>query len=243
MKSSVEHEMPPPSDGALVGMTGSIERLSRLALVLRAPLKPPVVERVLEYSQRMKSDGFEGVIIELLNWRYNQPFAKFQMAESLRVQLASSIVYRRARLIHELSNITDVDCGKIDEAGPGSETTFGEFRDHQDDALLGMSERALEKLETQQVVAQPPRLQVQISTTDTSSTSLQQETRNTLVAEQSGHNSDPDASSSNFNSHNPSRASGYPPAPAVPLGHSAAKCTICGKLQRAEILTDTNRWR
>ncbi len=52
---------------------------------------------MLRSSRRREPDGFDEVIFALVKWR----FPVETMAESLQVQLASSIIYRRNRLVYQ----------------------------------------------------------------------------------------------------------------------------------------------
>ncbi|RSL48343.1 hypothetical protein CEP54_012970 [Fusarium duplospermum] len=83
------------SDGAIVGIAGAMDRLNRLAHIIRRSSKPSKVERVLDFARKRQPGDFGNKILDLIKSKFHS------MAESLQVQLASSIVYRRNRLLYQ----------------------------------------------------------------------------------------------------------------------------------------------
>lgn len=84
-------------DGIMFGITGAIDRLDRLAKVIRHAPRSDEVERVRNFAakQDAKSEAsFSTIISSIL--RFIFPKAE----ETLRTQLAESIIYRRHRLLY-----------------------------------------------------------------------------------------------------------------------------------------------
>ena len=95
----VHHESPDAaakSDVALHGIAASIERLHRLAVVIRQPLRRDEVEKVQKFASRRDPDGFDDLIFAAIDFKFGE-----HATETLRVQLAKSVVYRRNRLMYQ----------------------------------------------------------------------------------------------------------------------------------------------
>ncbi|KAL8420551.1 hypothetical protein RB594_003366 [Gaeumannomyces avenae] len=209
-------------DVAIIGISGSIDRLSRLALVIRTASKPDHVEKVLRFSRRQESDGFDKVIFALIKWR----FPIDNMAESLQVQLASSIAYRRSRLLYNFKHEMKLSADRND--GTDTETTPTEAPDTWRATLAAIP--------GQRKAGQPP--QPRHPTTKAAATAAGP-AHPTQSLRDDGVKSDASSSRSN----NPFTVARYPEPPTVPPGHSDAQCTICCKPQQRRILTDKKRWR
>ncbi|SPO05897.1 uncharacterized protein DNG_08586 [Cephalotrichum gorgonifer] len=189
------------SDGAIIGITGSIDRLSRLALIIRASSKPEGVERILRSSRKREPDGFDDVIFALVKWRF-PPVDPTD--ESLQVQLASSIIYRRNRLRYQFRHETKLSADRNDET------------------------------ESETVPTEPPVATQKQSDTGQPALAQRLAAKDTLLKQvlthrvpeglrEGGAKSD-DASSSRSN--NPFINAEYPQAPAVPPGHSDSKLHV-----------------
>ncbi|GAP84977.2 putative serine threonine protein kinase [Rosellinia necatrix] len=83
----------PKSDGILYGITGSIDRLHRLAIAMQYPPRTDKVDRVRNFASKQAPDDFYDLILTRLEYVF--PSAE----KTLRAELAESIVYRRHRLL------------------------------------------------------------------------------------------------------------------------------------------------
>lgn len=72
------------------------------------------MEKVLKYSQNQHPDGFERIIILIIDFKF--PDAP----KSLRMQLVRSIIYRRNRLRYQQSHQSKLATERIDENEPVS---------------------------------------------------------------------------------------------------------------------------
>lgn len=102
----------PEPSGAVYGILGAIDRLHRLAATIRHPSRSDDVDRVQKYSQRQPSDGFDEIILLIINFKF--PDAP----ESLRIQLVKSIIYRRNRLRYHQNHQSKLATERKDAAAP-----------------------------------------------------------------------------------------------------------------------------
>lgn len=208
------------TDGAIIGITGSIDRLSRLALMIRASSKTDEVDRVRRWSQNQKPDGFGEVILAMIKHRFSSEI--FSMAESLQVQLATSIVYRRNRLLyqtrHESKLRADRNKENISESSP---TTL------QQDA----SRRVFESVHEDTTGLLPSQGSQPLQQSGQSAAS----SAHTYTISQRHRRLVSDAAS--VYSVDPHIAAQYPEPPQNKI------CNLCGKVQPLRILMDENHWR
>ncbi|KAK2772560.1 hypothetical protein CKAH01_13940 [Colletotrichum kahawae] len=128
------------NDSVMVGIEGAMDRLSRLALIIRSSNKTSNFQSVLKHSRSRGPDGFDDLIMALVRWRFgpteaNNCQAQFGMPESLQLQLASSIIYRRNRLVYEFRRQRKFEADRDRE--DVSETTLSELpEDHDQRAAL-----------------------------------------------------------------------------------------------------------
>jgi hypothetical protein len=225
------------NDGAMTGITGSIDRLSRLALIVRASSKPEKVEQVLRYSRKRNTDGFDDVIFALVKWRFVAEDGTPTMAESLQVQLASSIIYRRNRLMYEFRHETKFGADRNDETL--SETTLTEL---PDSARRAAQTSITDPRQTSQLT-QPQHFSNReaAAITPAAPSLLRQALLHGKAQGSKGRDADGDVSS--VRSVNPFIAAEYPKAPVVPVGHSDAMCTLCNKPQKRAVLANDKDWR
>lgn len=212
----------PAEDGAMIGIHGSIDRLSRLALIIREPAKPADMEKILQHKRSRGSDFFGEVVLVLLKNR----FSPHVMTESLLVHLASSVVYRRDRLIYQYRREAKFSAHRNDETV--SETDFSKISIREVGSVLGDLNRPQERQNQAQGPVLPHPLlnkaKGEASTTESKST-------NTVI-----HNDSVSESSSTC-SNNPWIAGEYPKAP------EDGKCTYCGKLLQEDVYKDEKQWR
>ncbi|EWZ85597.1 serine/threonine protein kinase [Fusarium oxysporum f. sp. lycopersici MN25] len=212
----------PAEDGAMIGIHGSIDRLSRLALIIREPAKPADMEKILQHKRSRGSDFFGEVVLALLKNR----FPPHVMTESLLVHLASSVVYRRDRLIYQYRREAKFSAHRNDDTV--SETDFSKMSIREVGSVLGDLNRPQERQNQAQGPVLPHPLlnkaKGEASTTESKST-------NTMI-----HNNSVSESSSAC-SNNPWIAGEYPKAP------EDGKCTYCGKLLQEDVYKDEKQWR
>lgn len=213
----------------MIGITGSVDRLSRLALIIRASSKPESIERVLKFSRKREPDGFDDVIFALVKWRFAAPI----VAESLRIQLASSIIYRRNRLLYRLRR--EMNFGADRNSDAVSETTLTEFPGKAGRAAIA------DAMERPQDGQRTQALHLATKAAAAPSTLLRQVQMQSVGDGKKGLRIESDASS--VRSNNPFAPAEYPRAPKVPVGRSDAKCTICSKPQSREILEHEKKWK
>lgn len=204
----------------MIGITGSIDRLSRLALMIRASSKTDEVDRVRRWSQNQKPDGFDGVILAMINHRFSSE--TFDMAESLRVQLASSIVFRRNRLLyqarHEMKLRADRNEENYSQSAPTVplNTTFQK-------ALETVLEEQVEQLPNQENL--PPQQSGRAAASSPHTHTATQRHRGKKLGAASTY------------SVNPHIAAQYPKLPPTEI------CELCGKAQPREVLKYEHLWR
>ncbi|KAK3361554.1 hypothetical protein B0T24DRAFT_110496 [Lasiosphaeria ovina] len=221
------------NDGAMIGITGSMDRLGRLGLIIRASSKPDEVDRVLKFSRKGEPDGYDELIFALVKWRF--PVDK--MAESLQIQLASSIIYRRNRLRYNFRHEAKLSADRED--GTDSETALTK--------LPGNAWQAARiAMGAQHEPGEPARPQhldnkVPVAMAPAASNLLRQVLTHQVPRGLGKDGASSDASSSRSN--NPFLSAEYPKPPTVPPNHSDAKCTICRKPQARRLLVDAKKWR
>lgn len=215
------------NDAAMVGITGSMNRLGRLAFIIRTPSKPAAVDRVLQFSRKRQPDGFGDVILALIKWR----FPVETMAESLQVQLASSIVYRRNRLLYQLNHEAKLSAERDDCSI--SETNFTRPLSHVWREPLAVPE--------QHQTTVPAQAQRPVTAAPAASPILRRTLLHKIPEISIDDETKADASSSRSN--NPFTAAEYPQAPVVPAEESDAKCTICRVPKPRAILVNNKKWR
>lgn len=208
-------------DAALVGILGSVDRLGRLALLVRAPSKPDEMQRVLNSRLKREPDGFEKVILTLINYKFSSEKG-CSMPESLQRQLASSVAYRRDRLIYELRHDkklgADRNESNVSESAP---TVMGK--------LPEMSPPTLPKVNKNKGrVSQIREQQAHTSYSQAKS----------LLRPQTGSV----ASSLSSYSPNPFITAEYPNPPMIPSDRLEADCTYCRKGVAREVLGDKKKW-
>ncbi|KAF2969199.1 hypothetical protein GQX73_g4309 [Xylaria multiplex] len=96
LRRNLEHNMSGTTlvgDASLYGITGAIDRLERLRVMITLPPLTDEIHHVREFAKRQAPDDFYDVT--LMEMKFLFPEAE----ESLRVQLARSIVYRRHRIL------------------------------------------------------------------------------------------------------------------------------------------------
>ncbi|KAI1125118.1 hypothetical protein F5Y10DRAFT_268459 [Nemania abortiva] len=131
-------------DDALYGITGAIERLERLAMVIRPFPQVDEVDRVRNFASKQKPDGFYDAILATIEFLF--PGAE----KTLQVQLTESIVYRRHRLLWNRRNskvfgrqIADTE----DRSSTGKQLSLGKGprvgSTHQQRSLLGFKPESL----------------------------------------------------------------------------------------------------
>ena len=215
------------NDGAMVGITGSMDRLGRLAFIIRTPSKPAAVERVLRFSRKRQPDGFGDVILALIKWR----FPAETMAESLQVQLASSIVYRRDRLLYQVNHEAKLNAERDDCSI--SVTDLTKPPSHVWREALAVPEQHQTTVPTQ---AQRPA---------TAAPAASPLLRQVLLhrAPESSRDDETKTDATSSRSNNPFIAAEYLEAPAVPPGQADAKCTIRRVPKPRAILVNRKKWR
>lgn len=229
---------------AMTGIKGSMDRLGRLALMIREPSKPESIEKILDYSRRRNPDGFESIILALIRWRFGCANSDSQndayvMPDSLQVQLASSIIYRRNRLIYEFRREVkfhaERDYEDISEntlAGPPQRNTDGTPGPKQVDShSWPQPEKMLQVLDSS--VANPRSSNPALG--------LLRDLPERMLGPTSEHESGFYSSSVYFN--NPFISSERLEPPIVPPGHLGRNCTICYKYQSKEVLENNRKWR
>lgn len=85
-------------DAGMYGIVGALDRLNRLATVVRRFLTIREGERVLDFAVKQPSNDFRRIISSTIQFLYPTS------AESLRAQLVDSIVYRRQRILWRRRN-------------------------------------------------------------------------------------------------------------------------------------------
>lgn len=214
----------------MVGIMGSTDRLSRLAHVIRAAAKTDEVERVQRWSQNREPDGFGELILAMIKQRFSSE--KSSMAESLQLQLASSIIYRRNRLLyqarHEMKLRADRDEENYSESAPSV-------------LLDSTRRRALETIHEDPLEEQPSRISQPASQPVQQAQSPSEMTRYTHTISPPRRGPESDAAS--FYSVNPHTTAQYPKPPQLPPGHGQGICNLCGKMQPRKDLTEEARWR
>ncbi|KAG4292644.1 hypothetical protein FPRO06_12132 [Fusarium proliferatum] len=80
-------------DGSMYGISGSVDRLYRLAVVIRQSPRTDEVERVRKFASKQEPDGFANLVSAIV--RFCFPDAE----KTLHAQLVESIVYRRHRML------------------------------------------------------------------------------------------------------------------------------------------------
>ena len=215
------------NDAAMAGITGSMDRLGRLAFIIRTPSKPAAVERVLRFSRKRQPDGFGDVILALIKWR----FPAETMAESLQVQLASSIVYRRNRLLYQVNHEAKLNAERDDCSISVTNLTMP--LSHVWREALAVPEQHQTTITTQ---AQRP-----VTAAPAASPLLRQALLQKVPESFIDDETKTDATSSRSN--NPFTAAEYPQAPIVPAEQSDAKCTICHVPKPRAILVNSKKWR
>lgn len=220
-----------------------MDRLSRLALMIRSSHKTSNVQSVLEYSRSRGPDGFDDLIMALIRWRFRSAKtencqAQFGMPQSLQFQLGSSIIYRRNRLIYELKRKKTLEADRRRE--DVSETTISELPedtqriDLADEMKMRETDRISRRLpeafpEGLNARSSPPKSLLQTILTG-SMARIRQDDEATSYA------------STNC-SINPRVAAAYPKAPEIPQGHEVVRCSICFKPQPRKIVNDEKLWR
>jgi hypothetical protein len=221
-------EVAAKNDGAMVGITGSMDRLGRLAFIIRTPSKPAAVERVLRFSRKRQPDGFGDVILALIKWR----FPAETMAESLQVQLASSIVYRRDRLLYQVNHEAKLNAERDD-----CSISVTNLTSPQSDVWR----EALAVPEQHQTTV--PTQAQRIATAAPAASSLHRQALLHGKVPESSRNDDTKSDATSSRSNNPFIAAEYPEAPVVPRQQSDAKCTICHVPKPRAILVNKKKWR
>lgn len=213
---------PHEKDGAMMGISGSVDRLSRLALMIRAPAKPDDVEKILQHKRKRAPDFFGEVAMALVSNR----FPSDVMAEALQTQLASSVAYRRDRLIYQYRREAKFSAHRDDHAI--SETDFSKMSMRAGGAVMD----ELTPQQEHQGETEPP---------DFLQTSLNKaKGQESLIKGRSGNilrQNDPVSETSSSRSNNPWVSGEYPKAP------QDGKCTICGKSLQKKISTDKGLWK
>src|SRR3569833_3335661 len=83
-------------DRVMYGISGSIDRLHRLAIAIRRPLRTDEVERVETFAEKRDPDDFDKVIAAIIDFLFGA-----HAPQPLRDQLTRSILYRRTRLLYQ----------------------------------------------------------------------------------------------------------------------------------------------
>lgn len=210
-------------------MIGSIERLCRLALLVVPSSRPVEVQNVLKSRRQRGPDGFDEVILALMKWR----FPTSTMAESLQLQLASSVVYRRDRLLYfakqEAKLIADRDRDNVSSTAP---------------SVQRLVDAGVTKVPQQHAMSREATLPGHLSEArppiaNRSGGRLEYKLH---LRETPGHEPSLVETSSTY-SDNPHTAAQYPNPPKVPAGHLQAKCTFCCKPQSKNLFNTDKAWR
>lgn len=231
---------PVEEDGAMVGITGAMDRLDRLAFIIRTTSRPKQdeVQRVLDSRLKREPDGFDEVIFALIKHRFPTEVA----APSLQTQLASSIIYRRNRLIHQAKHEAKLqaerdnpDCEYSDTAPTLPQNGVGD--DAMQSGLLGNipEDGEMQMDDAAQKTAADANMVIFVQG-DTNAP-LAGARHSTLMPKAA-----PSDTSSVY-SNNPFLEAKYPAPPTVPRGQMQAICNLCCKPQPRETFIDKRRWR
>lgn len=183
---------------------------------------------MLESRRKRKPDSFDEVIIALVKWRF--PVDK--MPETLQLQLASSIVYRRDRLIYQSKHEEKLNADRVDDnysesAPTGLQKNARDWRA----ALLPVPE---ERTAYQGSQPQTPR-----GDANPASGPALAPNRLEYLRLRQGPKSDQSSSHST----SPFISAQYPKPPMVPAGHSEGKCNLCCKPLPKMVFTNEKKWR
>lgn len=197
-----------------------MERLGRLALLIRAPSKSDEVQRVLNSRQKREPDDFEKVILALINHTFSSDQG-WKMPESLQLQLASSVAYRRDRLIYEWKHDQKLSADRNESNVSESAPTVMAKR--VSELLAPMLPKVSESQGRVSQVGQQP------------AHATHSQPRSTVRPKiHSG-------ASSSYST-NPLRTAEYPDAPTIPPGHLEMDCTYCRRILAKKVLEDKKQW-
>jgi hypothetical protein len=109
----------PGSDGAIYGILGSIDRLHRLAATIRQPASSDDMEKVQNFARKQGPDAFDDIVFLIINFKFPRA------AETLQIQLAKSVIYRRNRLRYQQSHQIKLATSRKDENPAANPLTLG----------------------------------------------------------------------------------------------------------------------
>src|SRR3569833_2037448 len=220
-------------DRVMYGISGSIDRLHRLAIAIRRPLRTDEVERVETFAEKRDPDDFDKVIAAIIDFLFGA-----HAPQPLRDQLTRSILYRRNRLLYQRKHQA-----KLEKERP-TETTH-DFPSVPEE-VLGVP-RTVPVAEAQLEGTSPnTRKQVHFSAeTAASKTEPSKRIYAMLPLSEVGSSGEKELNwdTSTTYSSNPVGKAFYPSPPKVLPDQVDAKCQFCSLLLPASSLANPRWWR
>lgn len=203
---------------------GAIDRLHRLAATIRHPSWSDDVEKVQKYSRSQPPDGFEHIILMIIDFKF--PDAP----ESLRMQLVKSIIYRRNRLRYQQNHQSKLATERKDDDAPVKPPNKTDSLPKHD-----------------RVPSEEPKKEDAWQTPKPKSVAVRSDTEPTIFDKKYRESQDkPAPSAPTIKSSGSSDRVGdtvYPRPPAVPANSSHTECQFCSKEVAKVDIDDPKWWR
>lgn len=205
-------------NGPMYGIKGAVDRLHRIAAIIRGGNRTDEVQAVQRFSSKREPDGFLRVIVALTQFHF--PEAQV----SLHFQLAKSVAYRRNRLLYQQQHSRKLAKPRMPRAVP---TTVEPEPSGQDQAHRDTH----------------PQFEVRshLSSTQPSIRNINTHLLEKLNIPQQGGASQQDVTS--VYSRNPPPSGLYPTQPSVAKGQRETLCKFCQTLLPTSIAKNELEWR
>jgi hypothetical protein len=207
--------------GPMYGIKGAIDRLNRMAAMIRGDPRADEVQVVRRFASKREPAGFLGVIMALTQYHFPKAPA------SLHLQLAKSVAYRRDWLLYQRQHSKKLAKPRTPRNVPPLPIIVEPEPASQDQAVRNTYPWS--------------EIQSQISSTQPSIRNLDTHLLENLnLPEQSGA-SQQDVSS--VYSRNPPPSGLYPTQPSVLEGQRETLCKFCQALLPTFVVKDEAKWR